>query len=112
MSMLKSLRSDFVATHDERHLPAPRVHKGGPGGVDSQILSIPGTHSQRRVLKRLSCKLQHCGETNKRMSVFQFLSLKALTTLITVTCSSPTIKQIQSRVTCTPLQHSPDDQEG
>lgn len=41
------LRSDFVASHDERHLPAPWVDKGRPAGVDGQIFSTTGAHPQR-----------------------------------------------------------------
>lgn len=41
------LRSDFVAPYDERHLPAPRVDKGRPAGIDGQIFPIAGAHPQR-----------------------------------------------------------------
>lgn len=52
------LRSDFVATHDECHLSAPGVDEGRPTGVDGQILSAAGAHSQRRILEWLPSKLE------------------------------------------------------
>lgn len=58
-----SLRSDFVATYDERHLPAPGVDEGRPAGVDGQIFPTAGAHPQRSVVKRLSCKLKDWKKT-------------------------------------------------
>lgn len=56
--LIQRTRSNFVAAHDERHLPTPGVDKGRPAGVQSQILSAASTHPQRRVIKGLPCKLK------------------------------------------------------
>lgn len=53
-----SLRPDFVAPYDERHLAAPGVDEGGPAGVDGQVFPATGTHPQGSMVKRLACKLQ------------------------------------------------------
>lgn len=51
------LRSDFVASNNEGHFPAPGVNEGGPRGINGQILSVTCAHPQGRVFKRLPCKL-------------------------------------------------------
>lgn len=57
-SLTENIRSDFVAPHDERHLPAPGVDEGRPAGVDGHIFPIAGAHPQRCIVKRLPCKLK------------------------------------------------------
>lgn len=57
--LLRLLRSDFVASHDEGHLAAPGVDEGGPAGVDGHIFATAGAHPQRRILKRLPSKLEN-----------------------------------------------------
>lgn len=57
---MMGLRSDFVPAHDERDLPAPRVHKAGPAGVQDDVIAILSTKSDGRVFKgRVACVLQH-----------------------------------------------------
>lgn len=66
MSLLRILRSDFVAPYDERHLPAPGVDKGRPASVDGQIFPAAGAHPQGWILKRLPCKLKDWRETTEQ----------------------------------------------
>lgn len=51
---------DSVSADDEGDLSAPRIDEAGPAGVQSDVLAIPGTEPNGRIVEGLPAGLHNC----------------------------------------------------
>lgn len=50
---------DSVSPDDEGDFPAPRVDEAGPAGVQGDVLAVPGTEANGRIVERLPTRLHN-----------------------------------------------------
>ena len=67
MKQVAYSHADFVSSNDEGHFAAPGVDEAGPAGVYGDILSIPRTEPDGRVVKWLTSILKDYGRKKKKM---------------------------------------------